>query len=141
MGSQRKSRMDTHTRCSLTSILSGILCLYFLLPSLLCENLLCYYSPIHIIGEGDPPQATATECFPNERCCQAEGYYGEHRALLKRGCMAEEDREDTMSFMGTQYTMNYTCCDWEFCNSCSGIAARLHVIGALVAAVVTFGNL
>ncbi|XP_056138311.1 protein Bouncer [Lampris incognitus] len=105
-----------------------LLYLYLLLPSIRCDNLLCYYSPI--LEREKEAEANfrliLTECPPAERCFKADGRYGNHSALSARGCMAERDcgQAHSLHLKATVYTMNYACCDWHYCNSGPGVTAR-----------------
>ncbi|GLD69560.1 protein Bouncer-like protein [Lates japonicus] len=67
----------------------AVLWFYLLIPSLLCDNLLCYYSPI--LEREKTFELIVTECPPNELCFKADGHYGNHSALSARGCMAKKD--------------------------------------------------
>ena len=99
---------------------------FSLLPHmLLCENLLCLYSPF--LYKGTTFELIVTECPPGELCYKADGRYGNHSALSARGCMAEKDcsKVRKIQLKGTIYTMSYTCCDTPYCNSCPAIAANL----------------
>ncbi|XP_041852279.1 protein Bouncer [Melanotaenia boesemani] len=91
---------------------------FYLLPSLLCENLLCYYSPI--LENNRKFELIVTECPPDEVCFKAAGHYGNYTALSARGCMTEEgcSRVHSIRIKGTVYTMSYRCCDRWYCNSC-----------------------
>lgn len=112
----------------------AVLCFY-LLPSLLCDNLLCYYSPIL---EKKTFELIVTECPPDELCFKADGRYGNHSALSARGCMAERDcsQVHSLPLKGTIYTMSYTCCNWPYCNSCPSVTAKLSITVALVTVAV-----
>ncbi|XP_054475934.1 protein Bouncer-like [Anoplopoma fimbria] len=116
-----------------------LLWFYLLLPSLLCVNLRCYYSPI--LEKKHTFQLIVTECPPNEQCFKAEGRYGNHSALSARGCMAKKDCSQVhgLSIRGTVYTMSYSCCDSPYCNSCLGIKAKPFYVTVtlLIVAVMT----
>ncbi|XP_042352515.1 protein Bouncer-like [Plectropomus leopardus] len=115
----------------------AVLWLYLLLPSLLCDNLLCYYSPI--LEKEHTFELIVTECPPDELCYKGDGRYGNHSALSTRGCMAKKDCSQVHSIRvkGTVYTMTYDCCDKPHCNSCLGIAAKsLSITVTLMTAVV-----
>ncbi|KAM3609136.1 uncharacterized protein V6R79_010048 [Siganus canaliculatus] len=116
---------------------AAVLWLYLLLPSLLCDNLRCYYSPI--LDKDDKFELIETECPPDELCFKADGRYGNHSALSARGCMAKKDcaQVHRLRLKGTDYTMTYDCCDQPYCNSCPGVAARCCsiIVSLLTAAV------
>nr|XP_046249420.1 protein Bouncer isoform X2 [Scatophagus argus] len=117
----------------------AVLWFCLLLPSLLCDNLLCYYSPI--LEKEKTFELIVTECPPDELCFKADGRYGNHSALSASGCMAERDCSQVHSIRlkGTMYAMSYSCCDWSYCNSCPGVAARsLYIsVSLLTVAVMT----
>lgn len=102
----------------------AVLWFHLLLPSLLCDNLLCYYSPI--LEKEKTFELIVTECPPDELCYKADGRYGNHSALSTRGCMVAEDCSQVHSIRlkGTVYSMSYSCCDWSYCNSCPGVTAN-----------------
>ncbi|KAM7414822.1 hypothetical protein PAMA_019578 [Pampus argenteus] len=114
---------------------------FYLLPSLLCENLLCFYSPI--LEKERTFKLIVTECPPRELCFKADGRYGNHSAMSARGCMAEKDCSQVHRFRikGTIYTMTYACCDWPYCNSCPSVVAKLSITVALVPVAVIAGRL
>ncbi|KAG7231118.1 hypothetical protein INR49_027158, partial [Caranx melampygus] len=103
----------------------SVLWFYLLLPSLLCDNLPCYYSPI--LEKGKTVELIVTECPPSEVCYMADGHYGNHSALSTRGCMPQTDCSQVhkIRIKGTVYIMSYTCCDKPYCNSCLAITANL----------------
>lgn len=117
----------------------ALLWLYLLLPSLLCNNLLCYFSPL--LQKEVSFKFIATECPPGQVCFLADGRYGNHSALSGRGCMAREACSQThsISYRGSNFVMSYSCCDSPYCNSCSGVAAPTFCIAAalLTAALIT----
>ncbi|XP_075993923.1 protein Bouncer [Genypterus blacodes] len=100
--------------------------LYLLLPSLLCDNLLCFYSPILLEEEKSEFKPILTECPPEQQCFKADGRYGNYSALSARGCMAANNCSQVhdFHFKGTVYNMTYACCDKPYCNSCPGVTAR-----------------
>ncbi|XP_041794611.1 protein Bouncer-like [Chelmon rostratus] len=102
----------------------AVLWFYLFLPSLLCDNLLCYFSPI--LEKEKTVELIVTECPPDELCFKADGRYGNHSALSARGCMAKKDCSQVHSIRlkGTIYSMSYSCCDRPYCNSCPGVTAR-----------------
>ncbi|KAM7396917.1 hypothetical protein PAMP_019922 [Pampus punctatissimus] len=114
---------------------------FYLLPSLLCKNLLCFYSPI--LEKERTFKLIVTECPPGELCFKADGRYGNHSALSARGCMAEKDCSQVHRFRikGTIYTTTYACCDWPYCNSCPSVIAKLSITVALVPVAVIVGRL
>ncbi|XP_029290071.1 protein Bouncer isoform X2 [Cottoperca gobio] len=118
----------------------AVLWLYLLLPSLLCDNLRCYYSPI--LEKDKKFEFIVTECPPDELCFKGEGRYGNYSALSARGCMPKRDCSQVhkIRIRGTLYTMSYGCCDWPFCNSCI-TAKPLYVTMTLVAVAVMAGSL
>uniref|UniRef100_A0A665UGU4 UPAR/Ly6 domain-containing protein n=1 Tax=Echeneis naucrates TaxID=173247 RepID=A0A665UGU4_ECHNA len=121
---------------------ASVLCFYLLLPSLRCDSLLCYFSPI--LEKEEPFELILTECPPHELCFKADGRYGNHSALSARGCMAAKDCSQLhkVRFKGTVYTMSYDCCDKPHCNSCLTITANLLAITlTVVTAAVIAGNL
>ncbi|KAK5867183.1 hypothetical protein PBY51_011698 [Eleginops maclovinus] len=95
--------------------------IYLLLPSLLCENMRCYYSPI--LEKEEKFELIVTECPPDEMCFKAEGHYGNYSALSARGCMAKKtcSRVHEIRIKGIVYTMSYGCCDSPYCNTCPGV--------------------
>nr|XP_019934300.1 PREDICTED: sperm acrosome membrane-associated protein 4-like isoform X2 [Paralichthys olivaceus] len=112
------------------------------LPSVLCDNLRCYYSPI--LEKEEKFELIVTECPPDELCFKADGRYGNHSALSARGCMAKRDCEQVHKhrFKGTIYTMSYACCDGPYCNSCPIVTAGLLSITlTLVSVAVVVGSL
>ncbi|XP_039987894.1 protein Bouncer isoform X2 [Xiphias gladius] len=120
----------------------SVLWFSLLLPSLLCDHLLCHYSPI--LANDDTFELIVTECPPDELCFKADGRYGNHSALSARGCMAEKDCSQVrnISLKGTVYIMTYACCDRPYCNSCLLVAANLlSITVTLVTVAVTAGSL
>ncbi|XP_034001808.1 protein Bouncer-like isoform X1 [Trematomus bernacchii] len=107
---------------------AAALWIYLLLPSLLCANMRCYYSPI--LEKGDKFDLIVSECRPDEICFKADGRYGNYSALSARGCMAKKgcSRVHKIRIRGTFYTMSYGCCDSPYCNSCPGVFAKPLVI-------------
>ncbi|XP_067356242.1 protein Bouncer [Channa argus] len=97
---------------------------FYFPPLLLCNNLLCFYSPI--LEKDRTFKLIVTECPTNELCFLAKGRFGNHSALSARGCMAEKDcsQVHNLRFKGTVYIMSYGCCDWLYCNACPGITAN-----------------
>ncbi|KAG7523319.1 hypothetical protein JOB18_043887 [Solea senegalensis] len=119
-----------------------IFVLWLVLPSALCANLHCYYSPI--LEKKEKFKLIVTECPPDELCFKADGRYGNHSALTARGCMAKKDcsQVDEIRLKGTVYTMSYACCDGPYCNSCLVTTASLLTITmTLVTGAVMAGNL
>ncbi|XP_059191676.1 protein Bouncer-like isoform X2 [Centropristis striata] len=119
-----------------------VLWLYLLLPSLLCDNLRCYYSPI--LEKEKKFEFIVTECPPEELCFKADGRYGNHSALSARGCMAKRDcsQVHSLRLKGTVYTMSYSCCDKPYCNSCPGVTSTsLYITATLLTVAVTAGRL
>ncbi|TDH09483.1 hypothetical protein EPR50_G00087300 [Perca flavescens] len=102
----------------------AVLWFYLLLPSMLCDNLHCYYS--YIQEKEGTVELIVTECPPDELCFKANGRYGNHSILSARGCMVEEDcsQVHSLTFKGTIYKMSYDCCDWPYCNSCLGVTPK-----------------
>ncbi|XP_039663662.1 protein Bouncer isoform X2 [Perca fluviatilis] len=102
----------------------AVLWFYLLLPSMLCDNLHCYYS--YIQEKEGTVELIVTECPPDELCFKANGRYGNHSILSARGCMAEGDcsQVHSLTFKGTVYKMSYDCCDWPYCNSCPGVTPK-----------------
>ncbi|XP_075945895.1 protein Bouncer [Anarhichas minor] len=119
----------------------AVLWFYLLLPSLLCDNLFCYYSPVLEVEK--PFELIVTECPPDKLCFKADGRYGNHSALSARGCMAKRDcsQVHSIDLKGTVYTMSYSCCDSPYCNSCPGVAANsLHITVTLMTVAVMTGS-
>uniref|UniRef100_A0A7N8WLN0 UPAR/Ly6 domain-containing protein n=1 Tax=Mastacembelus armatus TaxID=205130 RepID=A0A7N8WLN0_9TELE len=108
---------------------------FYLLPSLLCDNLPCYYSPI--LEKGKIYELVVTECPPDKLCFNADGRYGNHSALSARGCMAKKDctQSQKIRVKGTVYTMSYACCDWPYCNSCTSITTKYLPIAVTLVTV------
>lgn len=98
-----------------------------LLPSVLCENLRCYYSPIANHETRGLFKLVVTECPPKELCYKAHGSYGSHSALTARGCMLLKDCSQVtrIRFRGVIYNTSYSCCDWPYCNSSARNTANL----------------
>lgn len=120
----------------------AVLWFYLLIPSLLCDNLLCYYSPI--LEREKKFELIVTECPPDELCFKADGRYGNHSALSARGCMAKKDcsQVHNIRIKGTVYVMSYACCDRPYCNSCPVVTARLlSITVTLVTVAVMAGSL
>ncbi|XP_061578725.1 protein Bouncer-like [Cololabis saira] len=117
-----------------------LLCFYFLLPSLLCDNLLCYYSPL--LEKEKKFDLIVTECPPNERCFKAVGRYGNYTVLTFRGCLVEGDcgKLNNIRFKGMLLNVSYSCCDWLYCNSCLTVEPP-YVTAMLVAVAVMVWNL
>ncbi|XP_034390453.1 protein Bouncer [Cyclopterus lumpus] len=119
----------------------AVLWFYLLLPSVLCDNLFCYYSPI--LEKEKTFELIVTECPPNELCFKAEGRYGNHSALSARGCMAKSacSQEHSIRLKGTVYTMSYSCCESPYCNSCPGATAKsLYVTVTLMTVALMTGS-
>ncbi|XP_027128866.1 protein Bouncer [Larimichthys crocea] len=120
----------------------SVLWFYLLLPSLLCDNLYCYFSPI--LENEFKFELIVTVCPPDELCFKADGRYGNHSALSARGCMPKKDcsQVHSLSLRGTVYTMSYGCCDQPYCNSCPGVTAKsLYITLTLVTVAVMVGSL
>ncbi|MEQ2228186.1 hypothetical protein ILYODFUR_006341 [Ilyodon furcidens] len=112
-------------------LLVAVLCLHLLLPPLLCENLLCYFSPIL---EKKKFELIVTECPPNEVCFKVLGRYGNFTAMLARGCLLEKScgKQSNIRLKGTVYVITYSCCDWPYCNL--GVTVKpFYVLVTLVA--------
>lgn len=112
-------------RQKMLQLLHVVVLWFYILPSLLCGNLLCFYRPL--MEKEKTFELIVTECPPHELCFKADGRYGNYSALSARGCTAEEDCSQLHSirFKGTVYSMSYACCDWSYCNSGPGISATL----------------
>lgn len=113
---------------------------FSVLPSLLCDNLHCYYRPI----TEKTSELIVTECPPDELCFKVVGHYGNHSALSARGCMAAGNCSQVHSILlkGTIYNMSYGCCDWSYCNSYPEVTAKLiSIIGALLTVAMMTGSL
>ncbi|XP_047246405.1 protein Bouncer-like [Girardinichthys multiradiatus] len=109
----------------------AVLCLQ-LLPLLLCENLLCYFSPI--LEKEKKFELIVTECTPNEVCFKVLGRYGNFTALSARGCLLEKScgKQSNIRLKGTGYVMTYSCCDWPYCNL--GVTVKpFYVLATLMA--------
>ncbi|XP_045892419.1 protein Bouncer isoform X3 [Micropterus dolomieu] len=120
----------------------AVLWFYLLLPSLLCDNLLCYYSPI--LEKEKTFELIVTECPPDEVCFKADGQYGNHSALSARGCMSTRECSQVhrIRLKGTVYTMTYSCCHSPYCNSGLCITAKsFYIIITLVTVAVMTGSL
>ncbi|CAK6961603.1 protein Bouncer [Scomber scombrus] len=133
MGSQRNQRLN------MLQLLHVSVLWFYLLPSLLCYNLPCYYSPI--LENKWKFELIETECPPDEVCFKGNGCYGNHSALSLRGCMAEKNcsQVDSLQVRGTTYDMSYTCCDRPYCNSCQSVTAKLSITVTLVTVAVIAG--
>ncbi len=120
----------------------AVLWLYFLLPSLLCDNLLCYFSPI--MEKESTFELIVTECPPDELCFKADGRYGNYSALSARGCMAKKEcsQVHSLRFKGTIYSMSYGCCDRPYCNFCPTVTAEsLYITFTLLTVAVITNSL
>uniref|UniRef100_A0AAV2KY76 UPAR/Ly6 domain-containing protein n=1 Tax=Knipowitschia caucasica TaxID=637954 RepID=A0AAV2KY76_KNICA len=97
----------------------SLLWLYLLLPSLMCENMLCYYSPYSTKETQGMFKLVVTECPPKHVCYKAQGYYGAHATLTQRGCMLVEScsQGKKISLRGAIFNTTYSCCEWNYCNS------------------------
>ncbi|XP_042268188.1 protein Bouncer-like isoform X1 [Thunnus maccoyii] len=127
------------TRPNMLQLLHIAVLWFHLLPSLLCDNLRCYYSPV--LEKEISFELIVTECPPDELCFKADGRYGNYSALSARGCMAEKDCSQVhrLRLKGIIYTMSYACCDWPYCNSCLNVTAKLAITVALVTVAVIAG--
>ncbi|XP_037833974.1 protein Bouncer-like [Kryptolebias marmoratus] len=123
-------------RLNLLQLLQVAVLCFLCLPVLRCENLLCYFSPILEKNKEKTFELIVTECPPKEVCFKGLGRYGNYTALTARGCMPEErcSRMSNIRVRGTVHTMTYSCCDWQFCNSCS--ALKPFCIAVILVAVV-----
>ncbi|XP_060891658.1 protein Bouncer isoform X1 [Labrus mixtus] len=112
-----------HRLNTLLLVRVAVLWFYLLLPSLLCDNMMCYYSPV--LEKEKKFELIATVCPPDELCFKADGRYGNHSALSARGCMAKKDcgQVHKLRLKGTVFTMSYNCCNEAYCNSSPGMAA------------------
>lgn len=124
----------------LKALQTAALWLCLLLPSVSCDNLLCYYSPI--LETEKTSELVVTECTPNKVCFRSHGQYGNHSVLSARGCMEKKDcsQQQKIHFKGTTYTVSYSCCDQPHCNSCLNIAAEPLYITLTLAAVGVMGG-
>lgn len=118
-----------------------VLCFLFL-PLLRCKNLLCYFSPVLDIKKELTFELIVTECPPKEVCFKGLGRYGNYTSLSARGCMLEErcSHRVNIRIKGTTHIMTYSCCDWQFCNSCSALKPFCVTV-VLVAGVVLVSGL
>ena len=116
--------------------------LLLFLPSALCDNLRCYYSPN--LETHEEFELVVTECPPDELCFKADGRFGNYSGLSARGCMAKRGTASrcTSSATGESvYTMSYACCDRPYCNSCTVLTAGLLSITlTLVSVAVAVGS-
>ncbi|KAK2842450.1 hypothetical protein Q5P01_012650 [Channa striata] len=122
-------------------LLVAVLC-FNLPPLLLCQNLLCVFSPILLKEQTIP--FVSTECTTDEVCFIADGRYGNHSTLSAKGCMAQKDCSQVrqVEFRGTAFSMSYACCDWPYCNACPGITdTSLSTALTLMTAAWTAGSL
>lgn len=129
-------------RQNMSQLLHVAVLWFYLLPSLLCDNLLCFYRPF--MEKEMMFELIVTECPPNELCFKADGRYGNYSGLSARGCMAKKDcsKVHSISFKGTVYTMRYACCDWPYCNSCPGTSATsLSITVTLMTVALMAGDL
>lgn len=116
--------------------LFSVLLIYVMLPFLLCSNLRCYYSPYITNDTRKVFKLVVTECPPKQVCYKASAFYGEHDALTHHGCMLLNncDQMKMISIKGATYNTSYSCCDWSYCNSGTGIKASFTlfvIIGSL----------
>uniref|UniRef100_UPI0037E8CE3B protein Bouncer n=1 Tax=Semicossyphus pulcher TaxID=241346 RepID=UPI0037E8CE3B len=119
----------------------ALLWFYLFLPSLLCDNLLCYYSPV--LEKDKAFELIVTECPPDELCYMGDGRYGNHSALSARGCMAKKDcgQVHKIRLKGAVYSMSYSCCEGPYCNSCASVAATsLYITATLMTVAVMAGS-
>lgn len=115
---------------------AAVLC-YLLLPSLVCDNLRCYFSLLQLKDE--TVELVPTECPPEELCFKAHGRYGNQSSLTARGCMARKDCSQVHSarVKGNIYRITYSCCERPYCNSCPGVGEEtLFVTVTLLTAAV-----
>ncbi|KAK7890902.1 hypothetical protein WMY93_022865 [Mugilogobius chulae] len=107
------------------AVLISTLWLNLMLPSLLCENLRCFYSPYQTQEKQATFKLVVTECPPKEVCYKAQGSFGTHNALTQRGCMLLEkcNHVAKVRLRGAIYNTSYSCCDWSYCNSSTGVTA------------------
>lgn len=126
-------------RLNMLQLLHVAVLWFYLLPSLLCYNLPCYYSPI--LWEDNTFKLIATECPPDEVCFKGIGRYGNYSAVSLRGCMAEKNcsQVHSLDIRGTIYNMTYACCDWSYCNSCLSVTAKLCIIATFATVAVIAG--
>ncbi|XP_037539644.1 protein Bouncer-like [Nematolebias whitei] len=112
-----------------------------LLPLLHCKNLLCFFMPVLEIQKEKNIEYTVTECLPKEVCFIGLGRYGNHTALSSRGCVPKErcSGQVNVRLKGTVHKMTYSCCDWQFCNSCSALRPSCIALTLLVIAVMVCG--
>uniref|UniRef100_A0A3B5Q7T5 UPAR/Ly6 domain-containing protein n=1 Tax=Xiphophorus maculatus TaxID=8083 RepID=A0A3B5Q7T5_XIPMA len=118
---------------------AAILCFHLLLPSLLCGNLLCFYSPILKTEEAMTFELIVTECPPREVCFKALGRYGNVTALSARGCFPVKScgKQSDIRLRGTIYAMTFRCCDWPYCNSEVKVKPFYVLITLLAVSVIT----
>ncbi|XP_037623726.1 protein Bouncer [Sebastes umbrosus] len=120
----------------------AVLWLYLRLPSVLCENLRCFFSPVR--ENEKTVKLSVTLCPIDELCFKGEGRYGNHSTLSARGCMAQKDCSQVHQIRnkGVIYHMSYDCCAWPYCNSCPGLTAKyLYIMVTLVTVAVMAGSL
>ncbi|XP_062316720.1 protein Bouncer [Osmerus eperlanus] len=91
------------------------LCL--MMPAVPGANLLCFYS--YITPRNRSVELILSECPPTKLCFTADGRYGNYSALIARGCMWKADcsKVHPLVLRGTRFTMQYACCDYNYCNS------------------------
>ncbi|XP_018602791.1 protein Bouncer [Scleropages formosus] len=97
-------------------VLAILLCTCLLFPGLVCENLLCLYCPLQMKNKFC--RTVHSMCPPEELCFRAKGYYAGDLGLTASGCMTKQQctMKHLVSYKGTNFTMTYTCCNWNFCN-------------------------
>uniref|UniRef100_A0A3B3ZR74 UPAR/Ly6 domain-containing protein n=2 Tax=Periophthalmus magnuspinnatus TaxID=409849 RepID=A0A3B3ZR74_9GOBI len=102
------------------------LLIYLMLPTLLCKNLLCYFSLYETLETKGIFKPVVTECPPKEVCYKAEGRYGNHTGLTHRGCMLLKNCNEVkkINLRGAIYNTSYSCCDWSYCNSGTDVSTN-----------------
>ncbi|KAJ8391096.1 hypothetical protein AAFF_G00097170 [Aldrovandia affinis] len=113
-----------------------VLCACLLLPALRCENLLCYHC--HPQPNGEVCRPVLSECRPQEVCVTATGRNGGRVVLSVRACLAKHEcrLEHVISYKGTNITVSYSCCDWNYCNSGSRITVHSALFALAVATTI-----
>ncbi|KAJ0029391.1 hypothetical protein NQD34_004388 [Periophthalmus magnuspinnatus] len=97
-----------------------------MLPTLLCKNLLCYFSPYETLETKRMFKLVVTEFPPKEVCYKAEGRCGNHTGLTHRGCMLLKNCSQVKknSLRKTIYNTSYSRCDWSYCNSGTDVSTN-----------------
>ncbi|KAL4656727.1 prostate and testis expressed protein 3-like [Arapaima gigas] len=109
-------------------VLALLLSIGLLFRGLPCENLLCYYCPLQVKNE--ICRMVQSKCPPQELCFKAKGWHNGYIGLTTSGCATRQQctTEHHFRYRGTNFTMTYTCCDWNLCNSAPRISFLVSLL-------------